>query len=734
MARTVLPAWATCFTITLKNKFIVSGYPISHVPCTWVGSMRQTGALLWVCQILPSVGWKWNSSHEPIHFQISGLPADVNVMDCELLQPEFGLQSWNSAGGQCQIAVFSDSSCSHLVESASTAYDSEAVFERRVVLGAAGVFDVWIPGHRQANCFRMRLPAYFIRSTDHSKALSSSITVFKGERYDASFASRIYQATSRLEIAIFRSYGPGLEVNSAVTVMGCVFAVLMIVHAAGLVRKAGGAQSLKRSLMVRSDVGPDKIGAPTSHDGHVPRGGISSAEERITCDALADFCLGLFLSLEFCLSTLYLVTHTFVTEAIVASTLVALLMPILLVPYLLGMEGGARSPVADVSESKEHPAKRWSKRLNAWKPAQESGFCVKSLMLLVFFALCLVYHIQAVCFYIHKYTFACRRRMKRCKCKCVVNFLIAALAAVSRALVSPSVYTIIYTTSENKQVVCATYAKCLCFCCSLPVLLFIIIDIAMQPTVPNDLMVALPSDETILWSLITCVVLLLGRQLLLFCATLPLHEDCEDCEDCEGHEEEEADPEHAFGDAFIPDDAEDSYMADMAKDLSTAGDHEVLIEPEPPWNRESQVSKPPESGGNILPASANPANQVSMHPDPPVWNNLPGASGTSATSATQVCVLPGPPAFVTLPVASGTSIVKEAGQTETPNTAPSGSAVNETVLRRLSRISQHFLGAKANSGEGGVSSSEISEVKPQTGFLKAKRKKKKKKERPLEME
>lgn len=394
-------------------------------------------------------------------------------MDCELLQPEFGRQTSNSAGGQCQIAVFSDSSCSHLIESASTAYDSEAVFERRVVL-AAGVFDVWIPGHRQANCFRMRLPAYFIRSTDHSKALSSSITVLKGDRYDASFASRIYQATSRLEIAIFRSYGPGIEVNSAVTVMGCVFAVLMIVHAAGLVRKAGGAQSPRRSLVARADVGPDKIGAATTHDGHVRRGSISSAEERITCDALADFCLGLFLSLEFCLLTLYLVTHTFVTEAIVASTLAALLMPILLVPYLLGMEGGARSPVADVSESKEHPAKRWSTRLNAWKPAEKSRFCVKLLMLLVFFALCLVYHIQVACFYIHKYTFACRRRMKRCKCKCacVVNFLIAALAAVSRALVSTSVYTIIYRTSENKQVVCATlrnaYVSAAAFqcCCS----------------------------------------------------------------------------------------------------------------------------------------------------------------------------------------------------------------------------------------------------------------------------
>ena len=47
-------------------------------------------------------------------------------------------------------------------------------------------------------------------------------------------------------------------------------------------------------------------------------------------------------------------------------------------------------------------------------------------------------------------------------------------------------------------------------------LLFIIIDIAMQPAVPSDLLRAVPSDgEVILWSLISCVVLLLGRQLLL---------------------------------------------------------------------------------------------------------------------------------------------------------------------------------------------------------------------------
>ena len=56
---------------------------------------------------------------------------------------------------------------------------------------------------------------------------------------------------------------------------------------------------------------------------------------------------------------------------------------------------------------------------------------------------------------------------------------------------------------------CATFAKCLCFCCSLPVLLFILIDIGMQPA-PDE-----TSDGGILWSLISCVLLLLGRQLLL---------------------------------------------------------------------------------------------------------------------------------------------------------------------------------------------------------------------------
>ena len=135
---------------------------------------------------------------------------------------------------------------------------------------------------------------------------------------------------------------------------------------------------------------------------------------------------------------------------------------------------GAGSPVADLSESKEHPAKRpvkwfkcayatasgiyctWTVRLWCfeanWKVVSKAECleaCANELLLCqVVHAVGLlcsvlggvlslqeerqttfilswavkraeVYHIQVACFYIHKYTFACRRRMKRCKCSCV---------------------------------------------------------------------------------------------------------------------------------------------------------------------------------------------------------------------------------------------------------------------------------------------------------------------------
>ena len=131
--------------------------------------------------------------------------------------------------------------------------------------------------------------------------------------------------------------------------------------------------------------------------------------------------------------------------------------------------GGARSPVADV-ELKEHPARRpvkcaphglyidcmlvmlwsveleggqqgwmlgslgkrgafvsscscsWSSLLCAWLDPQLLATWGKTNYIYrEWWAIkrAEVYHIQVACFYIHKYTFACRRRMKRCKCSCV---------------------------------------------------------------------------------------------------------------------------------------------------------------------------------------------------------------------------------------------------------------------------------------------------------------------------
>eukprot|EP00913_Durusdinium_trenchii_P027882 g26144.t1 len=133
--------------------------------------------------------WEPNSSQSPIHFRISGLPSNSSgSMECDLLQPEFIWMQpslW-SESIDCQVGIFSDSSCSQLIESASTAYDSKAFLERRVILGTAGVLDVWIPAHRLS------------------------------------------------EIVIFRSFGPGIEANSALIAIGIVFAVLCMVHASGL--------------------------------------------------------------------------------------------------------------------------------------------------------------------------------------------------------------------------------------------------------------------------------------------------------------------------------------------------------------------------------------------------------------------------------------------------------------------------------------------------------------------
>jgi len=597
-----------------------------------------------------------------------------------------------------------------------------------------------------------------ILSQDHSKALSSSITVLKADRYDASFASRVFQATSRMEIITFRTYGPGIEVDMALIVLGCVFGVLVIIHAAGLVTQVGGPQGLRRSFVTAQEIDPDKIGAtmdPESRQRRVSR----TSEERvegISCDALGNFCLGILLSLEFCLLMLFLVTHTFVTQAMMLCTLATVLSPMLLAPYLLQLPGVPSSKL--VEEEREHPGKSrtWAKRLATWNPqkTQRSRF-LKVPMALIFMFLCFVYHVQVLLFYLHKCIKKSRRHVKRCKCRCscFVNSMIAAVACVSRVLVSPPIYSVLYKTAEKKQEVCGTFAKCLCFCCSLPVWLFIVIDLAMQPEMPSDLVVpSIRGTEVILDSLITCVILLLGRQLALYCTTIPEFEDSE----VEIEEEAEVDADCAL-DGFVVEEVSESK-------------EEVSMQPDPPTNTQpaatsapSQVLQNEAVRSNALPiASGNAAAvQVSMQPDPPTWNTqpaaapsqvlqneavrsnvLPIASGNAA--AVQVSMQPDPPTWNTQPAApsqaepvppwssSGTS--QAAVLPDPPATLPVGNHLNETVLRRLSRISQHFLGAKANSGEWATGSSEVSEVQ-QSSLLKEKRKKKKKKvQRPLELE
>jgi len=588
--------------------------------------------------------------------------------------------------------------------------------------------------HRSANCFRIRIPSDVILSQDHSKALSSSITVLKADRYDASFASRVFQATSRMEIVTFRTYGPGIEVDMALIVLGCVFGVLVIIHAAGLVTQVGGPQGLRRSFVTAQEIDPDKIGAtmdPESRHRRASRTSEERGNEGISFDALADFCLGILLSMEFCLLMLFLVTHTFVTQAMMLCTLATVLSPMLLAPYLLQLPGVPSSKL--VEEEREHPGKSrtWAKRLAAWNPqkTQRSRF-LKVPMALIFIFLCFVYHLQILLFYLHKCIKKSRRHVKRCKCKCscLVNSMIAAVACVSRVLVSPAIYSVLYKTAENKQEVCGTFAKCLCFCCSLPVWLFIVIDLAMQPEMPSDLVVpSIRGTEVILDSLITCVILLLGRQLALYCTTIPEFEDSEvEVED----EAEEVDADCAL-DGFVVEEVSESK-------------EEVSMQPDPPTNTQpasgtsapSQVLQNEAVRSNVLPiASGNAAAvQVSMQPDPPTWNTKPAATSApsqaeplppwSSSGTSQAAVLPDPPA--TLPVGNRLNEEKSQGST--------GNPVNETVLRRLSRISQHFLGAKANSGEWATGSSEVSEVQ-QSSLLKEKRKKKKKKvQRPLELE
>ncbi|CAK9011499.1 unnamed protein product [Durusdinium trenchii] len=665
--------------------------------------------------------WEPNSSQSPIHFRISGLPSNSSgSMECDLLQPEFIWMQpslW-SESIDCQVGIFSDSSCSQLIESASTAYDSKAFLERRVILGTAGVLDVWIPAHRQVSCFRMRLPSSLIWSLDHSKALLS-IAVVEEETYHASFVSRYVQPNSRLsEIVIFRSFGPGIEANSALIAIGIVFAVLCMVHASGLVTQAGGAQGLRRSL-VKADIDPNKIGVSIDGDVKAGRVSVTSAEERVSCDALKDFALGICLSLEFCLMLLYLVTHRFASESTMICTLVILLTPVVFVPHLLCMKGSAQSE-HKLQDEREHPSQMriWSKKLDTWRP--RGSTIVILLMAPVFFCLCLAYHFHVMVFHMCRCTALCRRNLRRkCRCSGLANALIASLAVVSRALVSPPIYSVVMKSQSNKDAVCATFAKVLCLCGSLPVLLVIVIDMAMQPHMAAfSIGQQSQSDTGVTDSLVAFASLLLARQLILFCVTISLEatEEQDEEEELEVEEDEqEVDPQCAFDDVSVPD--------------------------------ESEASCQPAAPVNMCPTSpgSSPLHQTwqeaSAVPEPLLWNEQPGANATEVLLQLEAPATPVPASV------DGAQVRQQEREPEPPwrtessaeNAVPAG-AVNQVVLQRLSRISQHFLGAKANSGEWAESKVVEAPKSPKPSkpskpsLLKEKKKKKKKKERPLELE
>ncbi|CAK9008383.1 unnamed protein product [Durusdinium trenchii] len=736
--------------------------------------------------------WEPNSSQSPIHFRISGLPSNSSgSMECDLLQPEFIWMQpslW-SESIDCQVGIFSDSSCSQLIESASTAYDSKAFLERRVILGTAGVLDVWIPAHRQVSCFRMRLPSSLIWSLDHSKALLS-IAVVEEETYHASFVSRYVQPNSRLsEIVIFRSFGPGIEANSALIAIGIVFAVLCMVHASGLVTQAGGAQGLRRSL-VKADIDPNKIGVSIDGDVKAGRVSVTSAEERVSCDALKDFALGICLSLEFCLMLLYLVTHRFASESTMICTLVILLTPVVFVPHLLCMKGSAQSE-HKLQDEREHPSQMriWSKKLDTWRP--RGSTIVILLMAPVFFCLCLAYHFHVMVFHMCRCTALCRRNLRRkCRCSGLANALIASLAVVSRALVSPPIYSVVMKSQSNKDAVCATFAKVLCLCGSLPVLLVIVIDMAMQPHMAAfSIGQQSQSDTGVTDSLVAFASLLLARQLILFCVTISLEatEEQDEEEELEVEEDEqEVDPQCAFDDVSVPDESEASHpdptitesivallQRDPATDripapsiASTSFVEQASLQPQPlawnapvwntpAWNaRHAAASMSPHYAScqpaapvNMCPTSpgSSPLHQTwqeaSAVPEPLLWNEQPGANATEVLLQLEAPATPVPASV------DGAQVRQQEREPEPPwrtessaeNAVPAG-AVNQVVLQRLSRISQHFLGAKANSGEWAESKVVEAPKSPKPSkpskpsLLKEKKKKKKKKERPLELE
>ncbi|CAJ1356527.1 unnamed protein product, partial [Effrenium voratum] len=415
------------------------------------------------------------SSYSPsVRFRLSGLPSNASEqLDCHLLQPEFlGASLWSDSA-DCEVAVFADSSCSQLIESSSSSYEGDEL-KRHLLL--AEPFDIWVPGHRQASCFKLSLPSALVDGMEHMKALTSSIAVRRGEMFDASFVVRVLEPTTRLEIIVFRRYGPGMQSDSAIIAVGCVFAVLCMVHAAGV------AQTER---IRRNSLGPVKR---------------ASVDAKLMQDAspLANFFLGICLSLEFCLVTLYLVTHDFASLSTMVCTLFALLMPATFVPLLLCRDGPDRT--------------EW---LEDYRPQR--------LMQAESLRLTARHAIENVCKFLVFPVMSLFAMLQRCPGGrlCLTSSLVSAMAIISRGLMSPPIYFAISGAAKDKPAMMAVYTQLLVFQCSLPIVLLIIADLAMQPD-PHA------ASDPVVGLTLTCTLLLLCRQLALYCARVQIKEECEE--------------------------------------------------------------------------------------------------------------------------------------------------------------------------------------------------------------
>ena len=161
------------------------------------------------------------------------------------------------------------------------------------------------------------------------------------------------------------------------------------------------------------------------------------------------------------------------------------------------------------------PQRRGSLVSSASAFSGASASLVACCMAPVYCGLCMLYHCQVLMFYVSGCLSKTRLCLKRCSCSCatVAKMLLASMAAISRVLVSPPIFCFV-SKREQKEVKAfgKSFMKCICLCCSVPILLIMAVDMALQPQMLYD---GEESAEIVSGSLISCAVLLILRQVLL---------------------------------------------------------------------------------------------------------------------------------------------------------------------------------------------------------------------------